>query len=441
MPHGAMAVDFQQRTYNPERMRKERLERAHAAMEKYGFGAMILYDFDNHRYLGYYSIHQYARRRLGAYVLLIRGAGYPYVPVDEYSPTRETVLMPWLKDRMKLKTSRPYMTQMAFPQQPDYWVVEWDKTAAEIKSFLVDHGVADMPVGIDYAGFHMTAACQRAGIQICDGSHVMAAARMIKTEDELHCIEMAGTIAEGGYMAVCRALHPGVTELEMAGVAANAMYRLGADEFEGPSFVVCSGERTSRFMPGMATDRIVRPGDLFVMDLNGVGFQGYRTCFYRTFVVGDKPTDFQKDLYRRSYEGLKAMTESIKPGITNQEAQKSWLDKGREKGLWGAEPKWPAPGYYFIGSAGHHLGLQSGDPGPGIPGISEGLWSPPAPGLVIEKNMVFATEVGCHYWDGSNWARDGVKLEHVGRVTDTAFESFYRFPEKDLIAVGLPGVY
>ena len=63
------------------------------------------------------------------------------------------------------------------------------------------------------------------------------------------------------------------------------------------------------------------------------------------------------------------------------------------------------------------------------------------PPLKLEKNMCFAVEVGCFTWDGKKWAKDGAKLEHCGRVTDTGFEVFYRFPMKDLIACGLPGVY
>ena len=55
--------------------------------------------------------------------------------------------------------------------------------------------------------------------------------------------------------------------------------------------------------------------------------------------------------------------------------------------------------------------------------------------------MCFAVEVGCFEWDGHQWARDGAKIENCGRVTDTGFEVFYRFPMKDLMACGLPGFY
>ena len=84
MQYGPYAVDYEYRPYNPERMRNERVARAQASLKKYGLGAMIVYDYDYHRYLGYYSFHQYARRRLGTFVLLIQGQGLPYVPYRSF---------------------------------------------------------------------------------------------------------------------------------------------------------------------------------------------------------------------------------------------------------------------------------------------------------------------------------------------------------------------
>jgi hypothetical protein len=75
MQYGRFAVDYEYRPYNPERMRNERVARAQAALKKHGLGAVILFDYDYHRYLGYYSFHQYCRRRLGHFVLLIAEQG------------------------------------------------------------------------------------------------------------------------------------------------------------------------------------------------------------------------------------------------------------------------------------------------------------------------------------------------------------------------------
>jgi Xaa-Pro aminopeptidase len=438
MTFGNFAVDYEHRPYNPERMRKERLARAHAALHQFGFGSMIVYNYDTHRYLGYYSTHQYARRRPGTFLLLIKDAGYPYAPVDAFAPTWAEELMPWYEGRMKLKTSLQTTVYQGYPQKPEGIVEEWEKMAAEVKGLLEEHGVGHLPCGVDMSNWHMMNACQKAGIKLVDGNHVIVAARMIKTDDEIECLRTAGVIAESAHWEVCQALRPGVTEWEMAGVAAKALFKLGAEEMEGPSFVACSGERSGHNVPAMPTDRIIRPGDLFIIDINGVSFQGYRTCYYRTYAVGDKPTAFQKEVYNCAYEGLMALLNSIKPGITNYEAQQNWLKQGDAPGLWGRVPKWPGPGRYYVGSTAHPLGLCSGDPGPRIQGTVPYL---PGPPLTLEKNMCFAVEVGCFVWDGKKWARDGVKLEQCGRVTDTGFEVFYRFPLKDLITCGLPGIY
>lgn len=141
MTFGPYNVDYEQRTYNPERMRSERLERAHMALHKHGLGAVILYDYDNFRYLGYYSRHNYGRRRPGTLMLLIRDNGYPYAEADASAPTGEEELMPWYKDRMVLKTSKHSLGNRGLNKafMDDYW----EKVAKEIKGLLDDHGVGN----------------------------------------------------------------------------------------------------------------------------------------------------------------------------------------------------------------------------------------------------------------------------------------------------------
>ena len=440
MQYGRFTVDYEYRPYNPERMRTERVARAQAALKKHGLGAIIIYDYDYHRYLGYYSFHQYARRRLGTFVLLIQGQGLPYVPVDHLNGAWERPRMPWFEGKMVLKTSKVYQLCQGLPDTPEFMPRYFDETCEEIKALLKKHDVFDMPCGIDIASANMLEACKRAGIKIVDGNNCMADAIKVKTQDEIHCLRMAGAITESAHWEVCKALRPGMTELEIAGVAANGCYKAGAEELEGPSFVVCTGERSGYGVPNMPTDRMVRPGDLCILDINGVSFQGYRTCFYRTYCVGDKPTEFQKEAYHVAYEALMALTNTMKPGITTLDVQRNWMKKGDAPGLWGRIPKWPEPGRYFYGTVAHPIGLRSGDPGATIPGAS-GQFMGDFPAGKLEKNMTFAVEAACFTWLGDRWAKDGVKIEHCGVITDDGFEVFYRFPTKDLIACGLPGVY
>jgi hypothetical protein len=73
-------------------------------LKKYKLGAMIVFDFDNFRYLGYCTWHNYMRRRPAQRLnlLLIRDDGYPYSPVSAQE-SGEYQLMPWLRDKMILK--------------------------------------------------------------------------------------------------------------------------------------------------------------------------------------------------------------------------------------------------------------------------------------------------------------------------------------------------
>ena len=95
MTFGKFNVDYEQRIYNPVRMREYRLNRAHASLKKFGLGAMICFDFDDFRYLGYYTWHNYMRRRPARFCLLIRDQGYPYAPFHTQD-TGEYQLMPLL---------------------------------------------------------------------------------------------------------------------------------------------------------------------------------------------------------------------------------------------------------------------------------------------------------------------------------------------------------
>lgn len=442
MTFGKYNVDYEQRIYNPERMRKYRIDRAQAMLKKHGLGAMIVYDFDNFRYLGFHTWHNYNRRRPGfTYAILVRDEGYPYCSgmPSQFGPSGESQLEPWLKDHLVLPMGP--MVQMGMSITDSWNAEQWRKQAEFVKGFLKDHGVADQPVGIDsHFGLHTVRAYDKVGLNLVDGNPAMAEARMIKNEDEIECLRTAGSITESAFWEVAKALRPGVTEWNMVGVACKALFDQGAEELEGPSFMARSGPQYGHFGTGTGSDRVIRPGEMFVMDINGVSFQGYRTCFYRTFCVGDKPTEVQKEIFAAVLESQLAMENAIKPGLTNRQIAKDLMNKGQ--GKWYNGPKYPEPGIYFQGgTGGHELGLASGDVGPGF-GHMFGPDDQPDMDMPLVKGRVFAVEVGAtRLGKDGKWAYDGAKLENVGWVTDTGFEVLYRFPYHELITVGLPGLY
>ena len=69
---------------------------------------------------------------------------------------------------------------------------------------------------------------------------------------------------------------------------------MGSDDVEGVNAI--SGERCSPH-PHIFSDRMIRPGDQAYFDIIH-SFNGYRTCYYRTFAVG-RATPSQRDAYKQ----------------------------------------------------------------------------------------------------------------------------------------------
>jgi Xaa-Pro aminopeptidase len=418
MTFGKFNVDYEQRIFNPERMRQYRLNRAQAMLKKHKLGSMIIFDLDTMRYLSYCRHAGWDKHRLGVEtLLLVKDAGYPYCPAG--GNLEKTI--PWYKDKNKLKYQYPFQVRATIFSE--FNAGQWALQAEEVKGLLKEHGVLGEPCGVDVTCMHMVDAFRKAGIELVSGTEAIMEARMIKNEDEVECIRTAGSIADAAYWEVANALRPGMTEMQVAGIAAKACYDQGAEELEGPAFVLRSGPRSTQ---GTASDRVIRPGEMVVVDINGVSFMGYRTCYYRTFCVGDKPTERQKRVYQNMVESQLARENSIKAGVTNHEVTKAYLKAGEGK-PWGEHA--PAAGGGHGGGKGHDLGLCSGDAGPGWGGSLD------LPDQTIEKGRVLAIE--CRFQEGD----DAASVENVGLVTETGFEILWKFPYKELITVGLPGVY
>jgi Xaa-Pro dipeptidase len=187
------------------------------------------------------------------------------------------------------------------------------------------------------------------------------------------------------------------------------LYEMGSDDVEAINAI--SGERCNPH-PHNFTDRLIRPGDQAFFDILQA-FNGYRTCYYRTFNVG-RATPLQHDAYRQCREWLDRAIELIRPGVSTDAVA----------GVWPAAPDFGFPderaafGLQF----GHGLGLALHE----RPIISR-LVSLDHP-MEIRTGMVFALETYCPAKDGFSAAR----IEEEVVVTDTGHAVITRFPAEDL---------
>jgi Xaa-Pro aminopeptidase len=281
--------------------------------------------------------------------------------------------------------------------------------AEEIAGLIRDAGMADMPVGVDYAETAMFFALQEAGLNVVDGQQIMLGAREIKNWDEIQLLTQAASMVDGVYHMIYEELKPGIRENDIVAMSNKMLYEMGSDDVEAINAI--SGERCNPH-PHNFTDRYFRPGDQAFFDILQ-SYQGYRTCYYRTFNIG-MATPSQTDAYIRAREWIDASIALIKPGVTTDTVAKVWPTA---QSL-GFPDELSAFGLQF----GHGLGLALHE----RPIISRAvsLENP----MEIKTGMVFALETYCPASDGFSAAR----IEEEVVVTDTGCEVISLFPAQDL---------
>ena len=239
----------------------------------------------------------------------------------------------------------------------------------------------------------------------------MSAARVIKTPDEIELLKQSAAIADAAmYKARYEWAKPGITERELSGKMSEYMYSKGCEIVY--EIIVASGGNTSPYRR-WPTDKIIRQGDMVIIDNNTVGPSGYFVDYVRCFKVEAKPTPKEKDLYKECYDSLHAGIEKMKPGNTTKDVAEQFPVYDDDK-----------YGTVTLQQFAHSIGLT----------LYEGMWISRAYSLKypveIKPNMYFAIETFAGHPNLEQTAR----LEEDMLITDTGHEMFTRFPfEEDFL--------
>jgi Xaa-Pro dipeptidase len=284
-----------------------------------------------------------------------------------------------------------------------------ESAVREIRGLLEDAGVADSPVGVDIVEPAFLFEMQRQGLTVVDAQQLMLDARLIKSSDEVMLLTQAAAMVDGVYQDIVEALKPGIRENQIVALANQRLYEQGSDQVEAVNAV--SGERCNPH-PHNFSDRIIRPGDQAFFDIIH-SFNGYRTCYYRTFNVGSA-TPAQRDAYTRAREWMDGAIDLVKPGMGTDQIAAAWPAATE----FGFEDEMAAFGLQF----GHGLGLGLHE----RPIISR-LNSMVEP-VELREGMVFALETYCPASDGFSAAR----IEEEVVVTADGPRLLTLFPAQDL---------
>ncbi|AKS32489.1 M24 family metallopeptidase [Mycolicibacterium goodii] len=398
---GHMGVDYEERV-DFARLREYRIGRAKAALEASGCGAFLLFDFYNIRYTTQTWIGGALGDKMIRYCLLTRD-GDPILWDFGSAVRHHKLYSPWLPQENWRAGFLGFRGAVA----PDAGLMR--DAVTEIKSILVEAGVAGEPVGMDIVEPPFLFEMQRQGLEVVDAQQSMLDARVIKSVDEIMLLNQAAAMVDGVYQDIVEALKPGVRENEIVALANKRLYELGSDQVEAVNAI--SGERCNPH-PHNFTDRIIRPGDQAFFDIIH-SYNGYRTCYYRTFGVGSA-TQSQRDAYKQAREWMDRSIEAIRPGGGSDQIARL-LPKAQDFGF---ENEMAAFGLQFA----HGLGLGLHE----RPIISRlnSLENP----LEIQAGMVFAMETYCPASDGTSAAR----IEEEVVVTDDGPVILTKFPAQEL---------
>ncbi len=397
-----MGVDYESRV-DFDRLRKYRIARAKASLDSSECGAFLLFDFYNIRYTTQTWIGGALGDKMTRYALLTRDGGEPMLWDFGSAVRHHKLYSPWLKE----ENNRPGMLGMRGAVAPSAGLME--SAIKEIKGLLEDAGVAHLPVGVDIVEPAFLFEMQHQGLKVVDCQQLMLDARVIKSMDEIMLLNQAAAMVDGVYQNIVDVLKPGIRENEIVALANKRLYEMGSDQVEAINAI--SGDRCNPH-PHNFTDRIIRPGDQAFFDIIH-SFNGYRTCYYRTFAVGSA-TSSQHDAYNKAREWMDAAIDTVKVGVGTDDIAKVW-PKAEDFGF---ANELAAFGLQF----GHGLGLGLHE----RPIISRlnSLENP----IEIKPGMVFALETYCPASDGVSAAR----IEEEVVVTESGVHILTKFPAQEL---------
>jgi len=424
---GNMGVDWEARV-DFGRLRTERLAKLRAQLEVSDVGALLAFDFGNIRYASATHIGTWAMDKLIRFCLVTRHSD-PIVWDFGSAAKHHDLFNPWLHETHMEADADPHAPHHgavrpraesgaragistlrgAFP--PSAGIAE--EVARKVKRELEKFGLQNEPLGVDLVELPVLFALQAAGIAVVDGQQVFLEARRTKTEDEITLLTSAASMVDAAYDQLYEFLRPGVRENECVGLVSKALYDQGSEYVEGVNAI--SGERCAPH-PHVYSDRTVRPGDPAFFDILH-SFNGYRTCYYRTFAVGSA-SRAQVDAYKRAREYMDVAIAAVRPGATTADIVSLW-PTAQEFGF-------PDEEAAFALQYGHGVGLS--------------IWEKPIFSRLtsldhpetIEEGMVFALET---YWPAADgWGAARIEEELV--VTKDGCEVITKFPAEDLLVAG-----
>lgn len=410
---GTMAVDWESRV-ELDRLRTQRSAKATTAIADAGYDAVLLLADPNIRYVTSVATSSVSGAGGFHYSMLTAGGEITHWDsADHASVQRETC--PWLTD---VRYAAPGIGIVPAAIGGGSGADMMRRAMVdEVVGALRDRGITTGRLGLDVSQPALMADLEAEGFTVDAGAgNAIAWARAVKTADEIECLRMCAAICEAGFQAMKESIKPGMRDNEVFAAMVKKIIELGGEHGGG---TISSGPETWPKAQVDVSDRIIRPGDVVYADLYNIGYNGYRSCYYRTFSCG-RARPQTHDAYKRAVENLYNVLDAMKPGATTADAAKYFPDAdGEYWDYYGAREAWQITTNHW----GHGIGLSLYE----IPLIWRGV-SLDHP-MELQEGMTLAVETQDR--DGSQ----GVRVEEMVVIREDGVEVLSTWPVWEIVEV------
>lgn len=228
-----------------------------------------------------------------------------------------------------------------------------------------------------------------------DISAIIDQMRVVKEQDEIDKMIVAGELADEALQIGIDSLVEGITEQEVAAIIDMEMKKRGVSEMSFSTLVLFGDHAASPH--GNPGERQLKQNEFVLFDL-GVIYNGYASDVTRTIAFGEI-SEKEEEVYEVVLEAQRTAQEAVKPGMRagelDQIARQVIADAGYGK--------------YFNHRLGHGIGKTAHE-FPSIHGANE---------TILEPGMCFSIEPGI-YIPGEV----GVRIEDCVYVTEDGCEPF-----------------
>ncbi|QOV47671.1 aminopeptidase P family protein [Streptomyces chromofuscus] len=223
-------------------------------------------------------------------------------------------------------------------------------------------------------------------------SVVLPMLRAVKDAHEVERLAAAGAAADAAYRDILGVRFAGRREADVAADLARLLLEHGHSQVD---FTVVGSGPNGANPHHEASDRVIEPGDMVVLDFGGLK-DGYGSDTTRSVHVGE-PSAEERTVHDIVRVAQEAAVRAVRPGVPCQEIDRVARAVIEEAGY----------GEYFIHRTGHGIGVTTHEP----PYVVEGETQPLVPGMCfsVEPGIYLPGRFGVRIEDIVTCTRDGVR--------------------------------